>query len=64
MGIQDHIFDVEAALEGKPEADCFDKIHTYLGELERELELYRQFYHSQQQLIAAVQDIEGKRKRK
>ena len=37
MGIQDDIFDVEAALEGKPEAKFFDDIMTWAAEMETEL---------------------------
>ena len=37
MGIQDDIFDVEAALEGKPEAKFFDDIMTWAAEMEAEL---------------------------
>jgi hypothetical protein len=35
MGVQDYIFDVQSALEGKPEAEAFDKLVTYIGNLER-----------------------------
>jgi hypothetical protein len=38
MGLQDNIFDVEAALEGKPEFDLFTEIIRYLGRLEHEVE--------------------------
>lgn len=31
MSIQDDIFEVDLALEGKPEAAGFDRICTYLG---------------------------------
>jgi len=62
MSIQDEIFDVEAALEGKSEADCFDKIHTYIGDLERELEVYRSFYHAAVDLKVAIQKIEKAQK--
>ena len=34
MGIQDKIFDIEAALEGKPEAELFDDLVRYMGKLE------------------------------
>lgn len=60
MSIQDDIFDVEHALEGKPEADCFDRVHTYLGNLERELEAYRSFYLAAQDLSLAIKKIESK----
>ena len=58
MSIQDDIFDVEHALEGKPEAESFDNIYTYLGDLERELEMYRSFYHAAVDLKVAIQKIE------
>ena len=38
MGIQDNIFDVEAALEGKPELELFEEIMDKFYENERELE--------------------------
>ena len=38
MSIQDDIFDVEAALEGKPEAKAFDQLCAYIGELETEID--------------------------
>ena len=34
MALQDEIFDVMAALEGKPEADCFDRVLAHLNKLE------------------------------
>lgn len=40
MSIQDDIFDVEAALEGKPEAQTFENLVTYLGNLERAIEIH------------------------
>lgn len=58
MSIQDNIFDVEHALEGKPEVECFDNITTYLGDLEREIEMYRSFYHAAVDLKVAIQKIE------
>ena len=39
MSMQDDIFDVEAAVKGTPEAKAFDRIYTYLGNLEREIEV-------------------------
>lgn len=36
MSLQDKIFDVEAALEGKPQAELFDELVSYIGQLERE----------------------------
>ena len=34
MSLQDKIFDVAAALEGKPEEESFDEICEYLNQLE------------------------------
>lgn len=34
MALTDEIFDVIAALEGKPEADCFDRVLERLNRLE------------------------------
>lgn len=62
MSIQDDIFDVEYALEGKHEAECFDRVTTYLGDLERELEVYRSFYHAAVELKVAIQKIEKAKK--
>lgn len=62
MSIQDDIYDVEYALKGKPESKCFDKIHTYIGDLERELEMYRAFYRSAVELKVAIQKIERAKK--
>lgn len=39
MSIQDDIFDVEAALEGKPEAEVFERLCSYLSAMEREVEI-------------------------
>lgn len=64
MSIQDDIFDVEAALEGKPEAAQFDTIYTYLGDLERELNMYRSFYNAAVELKVAIQQIEKSQKAK
>lgn len=57
MSIQDEIFDVEHALEGKPEAECFDRIHTYIGDLERPVESYRAFYLAAVDLKVAIDKI-------
>ena len=62
MSIQDDIFDVEHALQGKPEADCFDRIYTRFGQLERELEAYREFYSAAVDLKVAIQKIERSQK--
>lgn len=41
MGIQDKIFDIASALEGKPEAKDFDDLIAYIGGLESRLDTYR-----------------------
>lgn len=41
MGIQDNIFDVEAALEGKPELELFQEIMERFYEIELRLLEYR-----------------------
>lgn len=61
MSIQDDIFDVEHALEGKPEKDGFDRIHTYIGNLERELEIHRLFYIATEELRNSIKQIENKK---
>lgn len=38
MSLQDDIFDIEAALEGKPEADLFSRFVKRFGELEQRLD--------------------------
>ena len=58
MSLQDKIFDVEAALEGKPEAKLFDEIITHLGELERDLEAVRGIANSLGEMKAAIRRIE------
>ena len=40
MGLQDDIFDVQAALENKPEAAAFDRIYTALAEFEGKADRY------------------------
>lgn len=64
MGIQDDIFDVEHSLEGKPEAESFDKIHAYIGRLETELEEYRAFYNSAVDLKLAIDKLSKKKSKK
>lgn len=58
MSIQDDIFDVENALEGKQESESFDRIHAYLGKLEREIEVYRNFYKAAVDLKIAIKNLE------
>ena len=38
MGIQDNIYDVQAALEGKPEAELFEELMQWAYNMENELE--------------------------
>jgi hypothetical protein len=57
MSIQDDIFDVEDALRALDEAKCFDRIHTHIGNLERQLEAYRAFYNSAVDLKMAMDKI-------
>jgi len=64
MSIQDDIFDVEHALKGNPEEESFDRIYTYLGYLERELEDYRAFYKSAVELKNAMDKISKKARKK
>lgn len=35
MSIQDDVFDVQAALDGKPEAEAFERICEYLARIEK-----------------------------
>ena len=44
MSIQDKIFDVESALEGKPEAKVFEELIEYIGKLESNLQYYQSAY--------------------
>lgn len=44
MSIQDKIFDVESALEGKPEAKLFEELIEYIGKLESNLQYYQSAY--------------------
>ena len=62
MSIQDDIFDVEHALEGKPESKSFNRIYTYLGQLERELKDYKDFYKSAVDLKIAIDKLSKKSK--
>lgn len=60
MSIQDDIFDVEAALEGKPEEKSFDTIIRYLARLERELLIYNRVFFTKNEFMRALQDLEEK----
>jgi hypothetical protein len=57
MSIQDDIFDVIDALENTPEADQFDRIYTYLADLEREVDAFRQFRRSFEDLKRSIDRI-------
>lgn len=46
MSIQDDIFDVQHALECKPEAEAFERIYTALADLEREVYNLQRFRNS------------------
>lgn len=39
MSLQDDIFDVQAALDGKPEAEPFERVYKAFCQLERENEI-------------------------
>lgn len=58
MGIQDSIFDVESALEGKPEAQDFDTIVTRLAELERQQIEFNRLFNSFRDLREALETVE------
>ena len=58
MGIQDNIFDVEAALEGTPELQLFEEIMERFYENERELEALRNLYFCLSDLRHAVGEAE------
>lgn len=61
MSIQDEIFDIEHALEDKPESESFDRLCKYIGDLEREIEMYRDFYLAAVDLKIAIKKIEKKK---
>ena len=50
MSIQDNIFDIEAALENTPESKLFDELVTYIGQLEKEIDV---LYHDKNVLNEA-----------
>ena len=54
MGIQDNIFDVEAALEGKPELELFEEIMERFYEVERDLLEYRMIEYRYTELKRAL----------
>lgn len=65
MSLQDKIFDVEHELMAmnapKHVHDDFDDIITYIGDLERELDTYRNFYHSLVELRRSIAEIDKKK---
>lgn len=54
MGIQDNIFDVESALEGKPELELFEEIMEHFYEMERSLLEYRMIEYRYTELKRAL----------
>ena len=58
MGIQDNIFDVEAALANKQELQSFVEIMERFYENERELEALRNLYFCLSDLRHAVREAE------
>lgn len=57
MSMQDNIFDVRAALEGKPERILFDEIAEYLGQLEAECMAYRKTWAQMRDGFKAVRRL-------
>lgn len=45
MSLQDDIFDVQAALDGKPEAEAFEEICKALGRFEVKADSYGKMLH-------------------
>lgn len=58
MGIQDDIFDVEDRVKNTHEAESFDRVVTYLGNLEKQLEQYREFYYAASELRRVSKKLE------
>lgn len=58
MSLQDDIFDVEAALEGKQELEQFEEIMQRFYALESEVEYLRKLYSAIASLSFALNDIE------
>ena len=63
MSIQDDIFDVESYLEENDAvaADLFDGLIRYIGELEGEVEKYRQMEYHLAGLKRLLKDLEDKK---
>jgi hypothetical protein len=57
MSLQDKIFDVGAALEGKPESDDFDAIMKVFNENESELNHYKGLIFRLREGAAALKHI-------
>ena len=58
MSIQDDIFDVEYEVEGTYAEDSFERLCTYLNELEKTLEYYKKFYAKVENLRRMVVELE------
>lgn len=59
MSLQDDIMDVEAALEGKPEAEQFDRVHQALADFETEILKCRKVINDLRNGAVALQAILG-----
>lgn len=64
MGIQDDIFDVESALEGKPEENSFERIYQYLARLERDIEALRVYENAFGALGSFMDLVDEQRKKR
>lgn len=58
MGIQDDIFDIEDRVKNTPEAESFERVITYLGNLEKQLEQHREFYYAASELRRVSKKID------
>ena len=54
MSLQDDVFDVAAALEGKPEAEAFDNITKRLWKYEADLEISEQNWNEVTRALAII----------
>ena len=59
MSLQDDIFDVQHALEGKPEAESFDRVYTALGQFEEDADNLRRLLNDMGAGIRAARIIAG-----
>lgn len=57
MGIQDDIFDVESALEDTTDKESFDRVITYLSDLEETNEKYTKVINDLNRGITALTAI-------